>query len=169
MNGSQLSVLAHTSDLSTLLRSETLTKFKLGATCLLSTKTTEKQNHGQKGEPTIRRKQKCKGTRKRKKKMKRGRTKELSLMSKDLNLGHPTWFPLPGRAVKTIMPFTGGDQVVIFHALVGFWETRNEPNDKRLRLKVIPRICEQMALVHLNDVVPGEVQPHLLIESIYTT
>ena len=42
-----LSLLINTSDLSTLLRSWTLTRLKLGATCLLSTKIAERQKHDQ--------------------------------------------------------------------------------------------------------------------------
>ena len=42
---SYLSSLTKTSDLSTLLRSRMLTKLRLEATYLLSTKKVEKQNH----------------------------------------------------------------------------------------------------------------------------
>ena len=38
-----------------------------------------------------------------------------------------------------------------------------------LDLKVIALVCKQMTLVHPNDIVLGEVQPHLLIESVYIT
>ena len=44
---SYLSSLTNTSDLRTLLRFATLTKLRLGAMCLLSTKTTEEKNHSQ--------------------------------------------------------------------------------------------------------------------------
>ena len=37
---------------------------------------------------------------------KKGRTTKLSPVSKDLNLGYPTWFSLLGWAVKNVMPFT---------------------------------------------------------------
>ena len=36
----------------------------------------------------------------------------------DLTLRYPTWFSLPSWAVKTIMSFPGGDQVVVLHAFV---------------------------------------------------
>ena len=35
-----------------------------------------------------------------------GRTTKLNPVSKDLNLGNPTWFSLPGWVMKTVMPFT---------------------------------------------------------------
>ena len=38
-----------------------------------------------------------------------------------------------------------------------------------LDLKVVARVCQQVALVHPNDVVLGNVQPHLLVESVYIT
>ena len=88
---------------------------------------------------------------------------------KDLNLGYPTWCSLLGWAVKAIMPFTRGDQKIIFHAFVGFRETQDEPNFKKPRLKVIARVFKQMVLVHPNDVVLGKAQPHLLVESIYAS
>ena len=45
-----LSLLTNTLDLRTLLRFATLTRLKLGATCLLSAKIAEEQNHGQSDE-----------------------------------------------------------------------------------------------------------------------
>ena len=91
------------------------------------------------------------------------------LVLKDLNLGYPTWLFLLGWAVKTVMPFTKGNQVVILHALVGLGKTQDESNHGRPRLKVVARVYQQVALVHPNDIVPGEVQSHLLVESIYVT
>ena len=57
---------------------------------------------------------------------------------RDLNLGYPTWFSLPDWAVKTIMPFPQDYQKVILHALVGFEEAQNKPDDRGSGLKVIP-------------------------------
>ena len=47
---SSLSSLTNTSDLSTLLKSRTLMRLMLGATCLLFAKIAEKQNYGQNNE-----------------------------------------------------------------------------------------------------------------------
>ena len=58
-------------------------------------------------------------------------------MLKDLNLGYLTWCSFLGWKVKTIMPFTQGDQKVIFLALIRFGETLDEPNVGRPRLKII--------------------------------
>jgi len=54
-----LSSLTNTSDLRTLLRSVMLTKLRLGATCLLSAKTAEKQKHSQNDETHHQREMKC--------------------------------------------------------------------------------------------------------------
>ena len=90
-------------------------------------------------------------------------------MLKDLNLGYPTWLSLPSWAMKTVVPFTKDDQVVILYALVGLGKTQDKPNHLRPRLKVVAQVCQQMALVHPNDIVLGKVQPHMLVESVYTT
>jgi len=58
---SYLSSLTNTSDLSTLLRLGMLTKLRLGATCLLSAKTVEMQNHSLRDEPSIRKEQSVRG------------------------------------------------------------------------------------------------------------
>ena len=49
-------------------------------------------------------------------------------MLKDLNLRYPTWLSLLGWAVKTVVPFIRGDQVIILYALVGLGKTRDKPN-----------------------------------------
>ena len=54
-----LSLLTNTSDLSTLLRSWTLTRLKLGATCLLFAKIAEKQKQGQNNKALHQKKMKC--------------------------------------------------------------------------------------------------------------
>ena len=51
----------------------------------------------------MRRKQSAKGTKK--KREGGGGTTKLSPVSKDLNLGYPTWYSLSGWVVKTVMPF----------------------------------------------------------------
>ena len=90
-------------------------------------------------------------------------------MLRDLNLGYPTWISLSSWEMKTVMPFPRGDQVVILHAFVGFRKTRYQSNNVGLRLEVISRVGELMALIHMNDVMPRESQAHLLVESIYAT
>ena len=50
------------------------------------------------------------------------RLKDLNFMLRDLTLGYPTWFSVPSWAVKTVMPFPKGDQVVVIHAFVRFRE-----------------------------------------------
>ena len=57
---------------------------------------------------------------------------------KDLNLGYPTWLSLLDWAMKTVVPFTRDYQKVILHALIRFWEARDEPDNQGSRLKVIP-------------------------------
>ena len=54
-----LSSLINTLDLRTLLRFATLTKLRLGATCLLSAKTPEEQNHGQTDKTHHQKEMKC--------------------------------------------------------------------------------------------------------------
>ena len=54
-----LSSLINTLDLRTLLRFATLTKLRLGATYLLSTKTAEEQNHGQTDKTHHQKEMKC--------------------------------------------------------------------------------------------------------------
>ena len=79
-----LSSLTNTSDLSTLLRSATLTKLMSGAIYLLSVKIAEKQNYGQNNEALYQKVTKYK------RKGESSKTKELVPMLKDLNLGYPT-------------------------------------------------------------------------------
>ena len=55
------------------------------------------------------------------------------------------------------------------HALIGLRKTRYKPNNEGPRLEVITRVSKCMALVHMDDVVPGEFQTHLLVESIDAT
>ena len=74
-------------------------------------------------------------------------------MPRDLNLGYPTWISLPSLAVKTVVPFLRGDQVVVLHALVRLWKTRYHSNNIKPRLEVISRAFELVALVHMNDIV----------------
>ena len=74
-------------------------------------------------------------------------------MPRDLNLGYPTWISLPSLAVKTVVPFLRGDQVVVLHALVRLWKTRYQSNNIELRLEVISRAFKLVALVHMNDIV----------------
>ena len=44
-------------------------------------------------------------------------------MLKDLILGYPTWSSLLSWAVKTVVSLLGRNQVIILHALIGFWKT----------------------------------------------
>lgn len=83
------SSLTNTSDLSTLLRSLTLTNRMLGGTYLLSANTIEKKNHSQNNEHPIK-KEKEKEKKKQKRKKGRGGITKLSLTMRELNLRHPT-------------------------------------------------------------------------------
>ena len=94
---------------------------------------------------------------------------ELNPMLRDLNLGYPTSIPLPSWAMKTVMPFLRGDQVVILHAFVGLRKTQYQSNNVRPRLEVISPIGELVALIHMNNIMPCESQARLLVESIYAT
>ena len=69
--------------------------------CLLSAKTVEEQIMVRPINPIIKGKQNIKG--------KNNKAKKLNLMLKDLTLGYPTWLSLLSCAVKTVMPFLGGD------------------------------------------------------------
>ena len=62
----------------------------------------------------------------------------------------PHLISLPSWAVKTIVPFSRGDQVVILHAFVGFGKTQYQSNNIGLRLEVIPGARKLMALIHMN-------------------
>ena len=95
--------------------------------------------------------------------------KELNPVPTDLTLGYPTWLSHPSWAMKTVMPFPRGDQVVVLHAFFGLGKTRYEPNNVGPGLEVIPRVSKKMTLVHMDDIVPGKSQTHLLVESIDAT
>ena len=82
--------------------------------------------------------------------------KELNLMSRDLNLRYPTSISLPSGAMKTVVPFPIGDQVVILHAFVGLRKTRYQSNNVRPRFEVISRVGELVTLIHMNDLMPRE-------------
>ena len=90
-------------------------------------------------------------------------------MPRDLNLGYLTQISLPSWAMKTIVPFPEGDQVVILHAFVGLRKTRYQSNNVGSRLEVISCVGKLVALIHMNDIMPRESQAHLLVESVYIT
>ena len=90
-------------------------------------------------------------------------------MPRDLNLGYLTQISLPSWAMKTIVPFPEGDQVVILHAFVGLRKTRYQSNNVGSRLEVISCVGKLVALIHMNDIMPRESQAHLLVESVYVT
>ena len=90
-------------------------------------------------------------------------------MPRDLNLGYLTQISLPSWAMKTIVPFPEGDQVVILHAFVGLRKTRYQSNNVGSRLEVISCVGKLVALIHMNDIMPHEFQAHLLVESVYVT
>ena len=77
-------------------------------------------------------------------------------MLRDLILEYPIWFSCLNWAVKTVMPFLGGDQIVILQALVGLRKVGYQSNNIGLRLEVISRPGKGMALLHVNDIVPCE-------------
>ena len=98
-----LSSLTKISDLNTLLRLRTLTRLSLGATCLLSAKTSKEKNPSQYNVITI-------GNEQNIKRMEKHEAEGLLPMLQgneknrvDLNLGYPTWLSLSNRVVKTIM------------------------------------------------------------------
>ena len=82
--------------------------------------------------------------------------KGLNPLPRDLILGYLTWFSLPSWAMKIVVPFPGGDQIVILHAFVGLRKIRYQSNSGGPALEVIPRVSKRMAFVHIDDVVPGE-------------
>ena len=68
--------------------------------------------------------------------------KELNLMPRDLTLGYPTWLSLSSWAMKSVVPFPRGNQVVILHALIGLRKTQYKPNNVGPGLEVIPRVSK---------------------------
>ena len=71
--------------------------------------------------------------------------------------------------MKIVVPFPGGDQIVILHAFVGLRKIRYQSNGGGPALEVISRVGKFLALIHVNDIMPRESQTHLLVESIYAT
>ena len=90
-------------------------------------------------------------------------------MPRDLILGYSTWFSLLSMVVKTVMPLSGCNQVIILHAFIGLRKTRYHFYDVGLRLEVISHVGKFVALVHVDGIMPPESQAHLLVESIYVT
>ena len=87
------------------------------------------------------------------------RLRELNPIPRNLNLGYPTWICLPSWALKTVVPFSGGNQVVILHAFVGLRKTRYQSNNIRPRLEVISRVGELVALIHMNYICHVSLRP----------
>ena len=81
---------------------------------------------------------------------------ELNPMLRDLNLRYLTWISLLNWAVKTIVPFPKGVQVVIIHAFVGFGKTRYQSNNVGPRLEVISGTGKLVELIHMNYIMPCE-------------
>ena len=71
--------------------------------------------------------------------------------------------------MQTIVPLTQDNQEILVHALVRFGETRNKPDFKNPSFEVIPSTLEVLAVIHLVDVMMGEVYPHLFIKGVDTT
>ena len=71
--------------------------------------------------------------------------------------------------MKAIMPRLRSNQVVVFHPLVRFKETQDEPNDIILGFEVKSCTFKVVALVHVDHIVLGEPQAQILVESINTT
>ena len=82
--------------------------------------------------------------------------RRLKSLLRDLILEYPIWFSCLNWAVKTVMPFLGGDQIVILQALVGLRKAGYQSNNIGLRLEVISRPGKGMAFLHVNDIVPCE-------------
>ena len=90
-------------------------------------------------------------------------------MSRDLNVGYLTWISFPSWAMKTVMPFPWGNQVVILHAFVGLGKTQYQSDNVGLELEVISLAKELVALIHMNNVMPRESQAYQLVKSVYAT
>ena len=90
-------------------------------------------------------------------------------MSRDLNLGYPTWISRSSWVVKTVMPFLGDNQFVVLYAFGRLRKTRYRSNNVGSRLEIISHVGKFVALVHVNDIMPREPQAHLLVESVYAT
>ena len=90
-------------------------------------------------------------------------------MPRDLNLGYPTQISCPSWVVKIVMPLLGDNQIVVLHAFVRLRKTRYQSNNVGPRLKVISRVSKFVAPVHVNNIIPRELQAYLLVESIYAT
>ena len=71
--------------------------------------------------------------------------------------------------MKAIMPRPQNNQVVVFHPLIRLGKARDESNNTRLGLEVKSHIFKEVALVHVDHIMPGELQAQILIESINAT
>ena len=56
--------------------------------------------------------------------------------------------------MKIVVPFPGGDQIVILHAFVGLRKIRYQSNGGGPALEVISRVGKFLALIHVNDIMP---------------
>ena len=80
--------------------------------------------------------------------------KKTKILAEGPNLEYPIWFSCLNWAVKTVMPFLEGDQIVILQALVGLRKAGYQSNNIGLRLEVISRPGKGMAFLHVNDIMP---------------
>ena len=65
--------------------------------------------------------------------------------------------------MNTIEPLPRSNKEIILHGLIGYWETRDQPNDLGSGFKIIPSVLDVVTLVQINHIVPGKAQIHPLI------
>ena len=71
--------------------------------------------------------------------------------------------------MKSIMPFTRDNHKILVHAFVSFGKTWDESDFREPSLKVITYAFKELAVVHLVNIVMGEVYTHLLVKGVYAT
>ena len=64
-------------------------------------------------------------------------------MSKDLNLGYPTWFSLSSQAVKIVIPFTRGDRQSSFMPLLDLGRHKTSLTTEDLDLRQQPEFANR--------------------------
>ena len=80
-----------------------------------------------------------------------------------LVLRHFTWFPILGRAMQTIIPFTHDDEEVFIHTLIGIKNTGNQPNNGNPIPKIVTCFFPLLAIVNPIHIIPSEVGLYFLV------
>ena len=71
--------------------------------------------------------------------------------------------------MKSIMPIPWDNQEVLVHTFVSIEETRYEPNFKDPSFEVMSLDFEILTIIHLINIMMGEIHSHLLVKGVYAT